>query len=64
MTRYSYAYDASRLERFYARHTITNRERLLILLFALGHPEKTMTRLLLEFAHGMGPAAVAAGRVR
>jgi hypothetical protein len=54
--------DPQRFERFCARHSLDRRAWLLILLFLMDHPEQTWINAALAFAHGQGPAAVAAGR--
>lgn len=57
-------YDDARFNRFLARHAIERKHLVLCVLFAIGHPERSLVSLLLDFAHRRGPAAIAAGRVR
>ncbi len=56
-------YDAVRFNRFLARHQMTRAHVVLCVLFGMGHPQRTLVSLLLDFARGIGPAAIAAGRV-
>ncbi len=54
-------YDADRFNRFCARHSIQRKHVLLVVMMATGH-KRPIARLLLDFARGIGPAAIAAGR--
>lgn len=50
------------LARIMVRHHLTRRDVLLCVIFARGHAGQSITRALWDYLHGLGPAAIAAGR--
>lgn len=50
------------LARIMARHDLTRRDVLRVVIFSYGHPAQSFTRALWDYLHGVGPAAAAAGR--
>lgn len=54
---------AGHVERILARYALSHRDVLLIVLFAYRPGGLSLVRAIFDYVRGVGPAAVAAGRV-